>query len=77
MAGHTAAVRAVAVSPDGRMLVSGGDDRTVRLWSIENGDELIPRRIVNIAGVTAIAWSSSGVIAWGTEDGAIQTRRPQ
>lgn len=33
--GHNAPVRAVAVSADGRLAASGGDDRIVRLWTIE------------------------------------------
>src|SRR5262249_8521698 len=32
--GHTAAVRALAVSPDARHVVSTGDDHTVRRWSL-------------------------------------------
>ena len=32
--GHTSDVWAVAVSPDGRWLVSGSDDQTIRLWNM-------------------------------------------
>ena len=35
--GHADPVTAVAISPDGRLLVSGSKDSTVRLWQIETG----------------------------------------
>jgi WD40 repeat protein len=35
--GHTGGVNAVAVSPDGRFIVSGSDDRTVKVWELESG----------------------------------------
>jgi WD40 repeat protein len=36
--GHDGHVKAVAVHPDGRRAISGGDDQTVRLWDIETGE---------------------------------------
>ena len=35
--GHTDAVRAVALTPDGRRAVSASDDHTLRLWDLESG----------------------------------------
>ncbi|MEM7590193.1 MAG: CHAT domain-containing protein [Cyanobacteria bacterium P01_A01_bin.83] len=35
--GHSDSVRTIAFTPNGKHLVSAGNDRTVRLWDIENG----------------------------------------
>src|SRR5438552_12430957 len=35
--GHDGAVRCVAYSPDGRMLASGSDDSTIKLWDVATG----------------------------------------
>lgn len=40
--GHRGKINSVAFSPDSRMLVSGGIDMTVRVWSVENGKEISP-----------------------------------
>lgn len=38
--GHTNSVEAVAVSNDGKQILSGSYDNTVKLWNIENGDTI-------------------------------------
>ena len=35
--GHSGPVSAVAVTPDGARIVSGGNDRTVRVWDLATG----------------------------------------
>ncbi len=32
--GHTSGIDSVAVSPDGRFIVSGSDDKTAKVWDI-------------------------------------------
>ena len=38
--GHIAPVYAVAVSPDNKLLASGGSDGNIKLWNIETGQEI-------------------------------------
>jgi WD40 repeat protein len=37
--GHTDSIHALAYLPDGRHLVSGGDDHTIRVWDVHSGVE--------------------------------------
>jgi COMPASS component SWD3 len=37
LTGHTEPIRAIALSPDGQILASGGDDRTIKLWNPKTG----------------------------------------
>lgn len=74
--GHTFPVTAVAFSPDGETLISGGDD-TVRLWSLTSGKAI--RTLMGHTGnwsesaVTSIAVSPNGkFIASGGTDNTIR-----
>lgn len=51
---HTGAVRSLQASPDGRLLFSGGDDGTVRIWNLE-AQRLEGRLAVSHLAVTQIA----------------------
>ena len=57
LVGHTKDVRAVAYLPDGR-LVSGGSDRTVRVWNPATGEPL--RTIKASTPVYAVAAAPDG-----------------
>jgi WD40 repeat protein len=57
--GHTGKVNAVAFSPDGKTLASGGDDRTVKLWDMKTG-ELKRRLVGHVAAVATIVFSRDG-----------------
>ncbi len=38
--GHSAAIKAIAMSPDGKYLATGSRDRTAKLWDIKTGMEI-------------------------------------
>ena len=38
--GHTKSINSVAFSPDGKLLISGSSDHSLKLWEIETGREL-------------------------------------
>ena len=40
LSGHAREVTSVAFSADGSKVVSGSDDRTVKIWSADNGEVL-------------------------------------
>src|SRR5258707_5176728 len=59
LSGHAGSVWALAHSPDGRLLASGGQDRVIRLWDLHERRELAP-----LAGhlntVVALAFAPAG-----------------
>src|SRR5215217_4016934 len=68
--GHGGPVRAVAVSPDGRLALSGSFDQSAILWSLDQGTALAVLRFHDGA-VNAAAALADGRFATGGEDGRI------
>ncbi|MCE9534160.1 MAG: WD40 repeat domain-containing protein [Planctomycetes bacterium] len=76
--GHTAAVNSVSIREDSKALVSGSDDRSIRVWDLDKGKEL---SIVNqgqiVAVIYFVTYSSNGkLIASVNGDGQLHVWKP-
>jgi WD40 repeat protein len=70
--GHSDVVLAVAWSPDGKRIASGGDDQTVQVWDAANGGNVYTYR-GHSQQVWAVVWSPNGKrIASGSTDETVQ-----
>jgi hypothetical protein len=77
--GHIGPVFCVAFSPDGKRIVSGGQDRMLKVWAADKGQELLSfpaphRKVSSVAfspdGTRVFGWDIAGkVLAWSATDG--------
>jgi len=71
LVGHTGPVRGLDASPDGRRFLTGGQDRTVRLWDAAGQEKL---RHATDAAVIKCVFSPDGRTAFWSEDNGNVTR---
>jgi WD40 repeat protein len=71
-AGHVGRVNAIALSSDGKTLLSGGADGTVRLWDAEKGTARDQARGVFRSGVGQVRLSGDGSVFLGVGPGDYQ-----
>ena len=70
LAGHEAAVSALAISHDARTLVSGSWDRTVRLWDGQGNARVLTEHATPVTSVAFLAGGASVVSA--SQDGVVR-----
>jgi WD40 repeat protein len=58
--GHTGSVSSVAFSPNGKQIVSGSSDTTVRRWDAAIGQQLLPALEGHTGWVSSVAFSPDG-----------------
>ncbi len=58
--GHAFGITAVALSRDGRYILSGAQDETVRLWSVASGQEVRTITGFDMGGPRLVAFSADG-----------------
>src|ERR1051326_7849700 len=70
--GHTASVNTIAVSPDGRFLVSGSTDNSLKVWDLASGNVL--RTLYGHTGavLTAAISRDGRLIASGGQDATVR-----
>ena len=69
--GHTKHIWSLAFSPDGKRLLSGSSDKTVRIWNVEAGEEMCMLSQDNSETINALVFSPDGSMIAGGMFGAI------
>ncbi|BAZ13109.1 WD repeat-containing protein [Calothrix sp. NIES-4071] len=70
--GHSGSVNAVTITADGRRLISGSSDNSLKVWNLETGEELFSL-IGHTASVTAVAATSdSKLVISGSQDNTLR-----
>jgi WD40 repeat protein len=75
LTGHQAAVMSVAITPHDRRIISGSGDKTIKIWDMENGQELQTLK-GHTSGITQVLVTPDGSrIISGSEDWTIMIWR--
>src|SRR5258706_6995 len=71
--GHTRPIQSMCYSPDGTRVVSGSDDKTIRIWDAESGTVIGEPLTGHTQEVNSVAYSPNGRhIISGSDDSTIR-----
>ncbi|KAJ2933545.1 hypothetical protein H1R20_g3565, partial [Candolleomyces eurysporus] len=71
--GHSSMVQSVAISPDGKRIVSGSLDGTIRIWDMETGAQVGEPLLGHRGDINSVAISPDGkLIVSGSDDETIR-----
>jgi len=86
--GHSQSVRSVVTTPDGKLMFSGSEDQSVRVWNAENGQAVRTLQVPGGLGgaITSVAISADAkrvaaaseggqIAVWNLADGSVQQHR--
>ncbi|BAZ42199.1 protein kinase [Calothrix sp. NIES-4101] len=72
LAGHSSYVMSVAIAPDSKTLASASSDRTIKIWTLETGEEIRTLK-GHTEAVVKVAFSQDGrTVASGSNDRTIK-----
>ncbi|KAL5532054.1 hypothetical protein ACEPAF_5618 [Sanghuangporus sanghuang] len=73
LAGYTSRVKSVVLSPDGKRIASGCDDRTIRIWDADSGEVVSGPLEGHTEWVRSVTFSPDGKhVASGSDDRTIR-----
>ncbi|KAE9405675.1 hypothetical protein BT96DRAFT_314240 [Gymnopus androsaceus JB14] len=73
LAGHAEFVESVAISSDGKRVVSGSYDKTIRIWNAETGEQVVKPILGHTSWVRSVGFSSDGKrVVSGSDDNTIR-----
>ncbi len=71
--GHSSEVFSVAFSPNGKHIVSGSDDKTIRLWDVQTGKQIGEPLNAHTEAVFSVVYSPDAkTIVSGSNDYSIR-----